>query len=150
MEEKPKVKRRIVVDAQLQYGLVRWSLTVFYAACLVFYLMINFVFVNFKFILQNNSIEATENVKQGMAELQNQANGFLGILLVAFTIIVVIGGLHLSKKIAGPIQSIKMNLDNLIQGREVINVKFRRSDYFFELQDKFNQYLEHMRAKHKR
>ena len=51
-------------------------------------------------------------------------------------------GIWLSNKVAGPIYRMTMDLNKLDPNKEQKNIHFRDGDFFFELKDALNSYLE--------
>lgn len=68
---------------------------------------------------------------------------FLIFLLcsVLAVIIVAVLGLILSHKIAGPIHRLKSHMGSLTQGKSLPPLSFRKDDYFMELPQIMNEYI---------
>ena len=68
----------------------------------------------------------------------------LGALALVVAVILVMGGLVISHKIAGPLYRMKSDLTTMANQSppELKRIKFRKGDYFPELADAFNSFVE--------
>jgi methyl-accepting chemotaxis protein len=66
---------------------------------------------------------------------------FLGVAIVV-NLVVILGGLWLSNRIAGPIYRVETSLKELAEGRSIQPISFRKSDFFPDLVMLINQFAE--------
>jgi methyl-accepting chemotaxis protein len=142
-----KVKRKIIVDSQLQYSLIKWFMFVFIAASFIFYLLVNFIFVKMGMMLREHDGDVYLQLTNKLQHIQSISSGLFGVTFLLFLFFVFFGGLHLSRKIAGPIQSVKNTIDRILDGQEVNSIQFRKNDYFSDLQDKLNELITFIKKK---
>ena len=71
---------------------------------------------------------------------------FLGTSLVV-TLILVVGGLILSNKVAGPIYRLNKHMNQISDGEIDRPVNFRKGDFFPELAVAFNRVLAKLKSK---
>lgn len=65
------------------------------------------------------------------------------LILAAITIIILsIFGIFFSHRVAGPIYKMTKELKRMSDDGEAMPVSFRKNDFFHELQDAFNAFLE--------
>jgi hypothetical protein len=65
---------------------------------------------------------------------------FLGCSVLAMVLVAILG-LTLSHKIAGPIHRMKRHMTELTQGKTLPQLSFRKNDYFLELPEILNKYI---------
>lgn len=142
-----KVKRKVVVDPQLQFALIQSFLFVFIFSSSIFFATMMLTFAKIQHLFAEHKIEITPGLADGLSSLQTTTNVVFGVTSVVSIFVVIYGGLFLSRKIAGPIVSVKNHIDRLLAGEVVENIQFRKGDYFAEFQEKFNQLLAYGRRK---
>jgi len=57
-------------------------------------------------------------------------------------VFLVIAGIYLTHRIAGPVNRVEMDIDRVLDGERKVRVRFRRNDAFRELAEKVNQLIE--------
>lgn len=62
-------------------------------------------------------------------------------------ILLVVGGIALSFRIAGPVYHMKKHMADLIAGDTRSSMQFRKNDFFHDLADQYNKLLEHLRSR---
>jgi hypothetical protein len=147
--KRKKYTRKIIVDASLQFSLIRWFMVVFLSAAVVFFMILNYVFLQINLYLRDQDANLFHQLEDRLQDLQTHASEIFGVLIFAFIIFVFFGGLHLSRKIAGPIQSVKNAMSRITEGQEVTHIQFRKNDYFIDLQHKFNDLIKFINSKSK-
>jgi hypothetical protein len=76
-----------------------------------------------------------------LREQQDLLNMASFIAFGTLIVIVMIAGILISHRIAGPIYKIKLMLDNDIAGKE-LNIKLRQNDFFLDLAEKINTFAK--------
>ena len=74
----------------------------------------------------------------------HQKNQFTNIFLTTSllsSLILIIFGILLSHKIAGPVYRMTEDLKTMIKDKKIKEVHFRRGDFFIELTETFNKFL---------
>lgn len=67
--------------------------------------------------------------------------GFLQLLFLSITFILSI---FLSHRIAGPLYRLRKSLEEVARGNFDQRITFRKADHFMELQDAFNDMIQHL------
>ena len=57
-------------------------------------------------------------------------------------VFLVIAGIYLTHRIAGPVNRVEMDIDRVLDGEKKVRVRFRRNDAFPGLAEKVNQLIE--------
>lgn len=82
--------------------------------------------------------DMTEKIKSN----RDQLLLFLGIMQMAILGIVFVITIFISHKIAGPMYKLKTYLTNIKNGGEISPLYFRKGDYFADLADDVNDYVQ--------
>ena len=85
--------------------------------------------------------------------ITHQKDKFTNIFLVTSllsSVVLIIFGILLSHKIAGPVYRITEDLKEMIKNKKTKEVHFRKGDFFIELTETFNNFLDsHQKDKNK-
>ncbi len=109
-------QRQLIINKEVQWAIISYSITLSIA-----------VLSGYHVIQSLNEIDAEHT--NGVA---------YGLIFVFFTAIIFYG-LYLTNRIAGPIYRLKIHMENMIAGKEVEDVVFRKNDYFKDLAETFNK-----------
>ena len=82
-----------------------------------------------------------DNVEELKAN-RDQLLLFLVIMEIAITGIIFVISIFISHKIAGPLYKLKTYLNNIKDGGEITPIYFRKGDYFMELADDVNDFMQ--------
>lgn len=74
---------------------------------------------------------------------------FLGVGL-ANVLVLVLGGIVLSHRVAGPLYRLNVHMKEIAEGKTQGKVKFRNKDFFLELADSFNEQLAYLQKEQKK
>ena len=77
--------------------------------------------------------------------ITHQKDKFTNIFLVTSllsSLVLIIFGILLSHKIAGPVYRMTEDLKEMIKNKETKEVHFRKGDFFIELTETFNNFLD--------
>jgi nitrogen fixation/metabolism regulation signal transduction histidine kinase len=72
------------------------------------------------------------------------------IFIIAAIIVLIttsLGALFLSHKVAGPLHRLKIHLSQIVIENKLRPVKFRKGDFFIELEEFFNIFIESLKNK---
>ncbi len=134
-------KRKILlINPRFQLSMIGWFLGLSIILILVFYTTNWFFFYNFK---QKASLAGLppEHVLYQFLDLQKiHMNKIFAIASAVTLMILFLGGLWISHRIAGPLDRLTKHLNKSSQD-DVGPVDFRNGDYFIEVKDAFNAYL---------
>lgn len=123
----PFYERTLLVNSSVQFGLMNYSL-----------------FVAFSVTLMNFLIQTI------MSGQLNEVLGFeyefsttvLFILFATVLMVIFSYGFHLTNKIVGPIYRLKNHMLLIREGKKVAPLEFRKTDYFQEIVQPYNDLLK--------
>ncbi|MBL7557539.1 MAG: hypothetical protein JNM24_17045 [Bdellovibrionaceae bacterium] len=75
-------------------------------------------------------------------ENPDSPSSLIYIFVFIFFTAIICYGLYFTNRIAGPLYRLKVQMENLIAGKDVGELEFRKNDYFKELADLFNQIVK--------
>ena len=134
MSRTGKQARRLkVVDGRFQYRLIALSLSVILLGLLLF-----------------AGLAALYYVIAGAAGKALDPRILLVILPplllndLAIMVVVIVVGIRMSHRIAGPVYRIAEDIDRVLSGEQGVRVSLRRKDALEDLADKVNQLFEHI------
>jgi hypothetical protein len=141
-------RRKIfVINPKLQYRFLTISLALSFISIAIFYIATLFLFWRFEQTGYSVGLPAGHIFFRFITDQRNTMNL---ILLVAFPLITMITCyivIKLSHQVAGPIYQMTKHLKKLNESNELSAVKFRENDYFLELQDEFNKFIQSVNKK---
>lgn len=85
----------------------------------------------------------TEKIKA----VENQVLMLLGVLQLLFLGITFMLSIFLSHRIAGPLHKLRRSMEEVSRGNLDLRITFRKNDHFTELQDTFNDMIQHLSIK---
>jgi hypothetical protein len=117
------------------FGLALFTLMLFYVA--LYYFFTKFHAMGVEVQLPNNHI-----FFQFIQKQKTEMNLIFGVVALVQLLGIVLGGLILSHKIAGPIHHLCTYLDGLLKGGKGSQLHFRDGDFFKEVPEKLNSVLK--------
>ena len=79
-----------------------------------------------------------------MKQVENSVLVLLGILQLLFLAITFLLSIFLSHRIAGPLYKLRRGIEDVSKGNFDQRMTFRKNDHFIELQDAFNEMIQHL------
>jgi len=100
----------------------------------------------FEYFLNLASNPATAEVLsvEKIRMIQNQVLLLLGVLQILFLLITFMLSIFLSHRIAGPLYKLRNSMEDVAKGNFDSRMQFRKNDHFMELQDTFNDMIQHL------
>lgn len=95
--------------------------------------------------LQNLDLDQTHPISTALERFYFMIGLSFGLGTLAFSCIFFVAGLIISHKIAGPLFNLKRHLKEIRESGEYKEVKFRKKDYFHDLQDEINEFISHIK-----
>lgn len=146
MSKKVNLRKVILIDPQFQMHFIITNIVI----ALLVAVSIFGSSIYFSFKMKKMGIEAGLASDSIFFKLIDQQSLYLGqivtIVLILVTILIVVYGLLMSHKIAGPVHNIKSNLRDRIQKNQHSPFKLRKGDFFQDLALLLNQYDDHLKA----
>ena len=135
------LRKVILINKAFQYSILGWFSLLSVLLITIFYTSLWYFFNN----LKNEAISVglpTDHIFFTFISEQksNMDNVFILTSLLAMFLI-LIGGLIISHKVAGPLYRLTNHLKKHNRNN-IVPVKFRKGDYFPEIEEAFNQFLE--------
>lgn len=135
-------KRKIIlINKPFQLSIIGWFALLSLVLIAVFYLSTWYFFYNFSREAMAAGLPPGHVFFKFLGEQQSFMNRIFILSSVGFFIILIAGGLIISHKIAGPLYRLTQHL-NANSKNSVSNVKFRKGDYFLEIQEAFNEFIK--------
>jgi len=141
------VRRRLCVDP-IQPELIRSFLMVFVPATAVFWGITWGVLLEVEGLGQAMSMPLDHPYLERIGQLRAAASAATLVTLAAVIALVVYGGLLRTRRIVGPILAIKKQLERASRGESDTHIRLRRGDYFSDLGQCLNQWLDGRRPEH--
>lgn len=109
-------ERQLVINKDVQWAIISYSIILSIAVLSGYHVINTF------------NLENPEN-----------SSSLIYVFVFLFFTAVICYGLYLTNRIAGPLYRLKVHMENLVAGKDVGELEFRKNDYFKELADLFNQ-----------
>lgn len=114
-----------------------------FALSMVYPIIIYNLFEYFLKIAQNPTPTAALTVDK-VKMIENQVLFLLGVLQLLFLAITFMLSVFLSHRIAGPLFKLRKSMEEIARGNFDLRITFRKNDHFMELQDTFNEMVQHL------
>lgn len=121
-------------------------------------IMVNFFFLGCAMVFVNvlglyflvgriiHHVENMTDVSPEIYEVMIKSFGDLAlgsfVISIAVIILFCVYSLYYSNRIAGPIYQLNKSLGRILAGEENVEIKFRKDDYFQELSEKMNLFIQ--------
>jgi len=134
-------RKDFLINKKFQLSIVSWFsvLTIFVIG--IFYFNIWYFFYNFKREASAAGLPTNHVFFQFINEQQYFMNKVFIITASIAFIILLLGGLYLSHKVAGPLARLTQFLRSHSKS-DAPKLTFRKDDYFIEIEDAFNQFMD--------
>lgn len=76
--------------------------------------------------------------------IESQVLMLLGVLQLLFLAITFMLSIFLSHRIAGPLYKLRKSMEEVARGNFDLRITFRKNDHFMEMQDTFNDMIQHL------
>ncbi len=135
------LRKVLLINKPFQYSVISWFFFFSLILIAIFYSSIWYFFNQLTADAVSVGLPPDHVFFRFAAEQKSIMNKiFLFSCLFSF-VIISFGGLYISNKVAGPIYRFTKHLtNNSIQ--KIQPLKFRKGDYFIELQDAFNEFIK--------
>lgn len=134
-------RKSFLINPPFQLSIVGWFLALAVVLILVFYLANWYFFYNFSEQARSMGIEDGHVFFLFLKEQQLFMNKIFIFAGIVATLILSIGGIYLSHKVAGPLYRLTKHLEQNSL-KDAKSVTFRKGDYFMEVKDAFNEFIK--------
>ena len=114
-----------------------------FALSMVYPIIIYNLFEYF-FKLSQNPTPTLSLTADKIRSIENQVLFLLGILQLLFLAITFMLSIFLSHRIAGPLYKLRRSMEEIARGNFDLRITFRKNDHFMELQETFNEMVQHL------
>ena len=134
-------RKSFLINRTFQLSIISW----FSLLCLLLIGIFYIANISFFHFLSNQALEAGITSDHIYFSLLNEQEVLMNKIFVyssLFSIIVIqLGGLFLSHKVAGPLYRLNQHLRSHNR-QNVTPLKFRKGDYFREIEESFNEFIK--------
>lgn len=134
-------RRQYLINPKFQWTIVGFFITVALIACTSFYVMIHFYLRDLARVAAKTSLPNDSEFFVLVFSQASVLNSYYVITAMAVFIFIGVGGILLSHKVAGPIYRLQTHMKSNHKDN-CPSVKFRKGDFFIELQDCFNDFVD--------
>lgn len=145
-----KIKQYVIIP-EFQVSIVKYFAFLFLLVGLVNISSVFFFFYTFKNHGLAVGLSANHTFYRFIQTQEQLLYTFMGIALAVCLLILIIGGFMLSHKVAGPLYRLREHMKNFNKAEsDLTRVKFRKGDYFEDIQDEFNKLVIKLESKQKK
>lgn len=134
-------RKDYLINPKFQLRFSGYFISFFLITIMIFIGTINFFFWKFKQIGIEVNLPPNHVFFTFINEQQVYLNLILSIVGLVVLVVMSIGGILLSHKIAGPLYRFCQDLKKL-EKNNLKEIKFRKGDFFLEVSEEFNKFLE--------
>ncbi len=135
-------KKSLLLNPKFQLKLLGYFLALSLSTIAIFYAAVTVFFWKFHSSGIELGLPADHVFFRFLTEQKNLMNVIFLVTSILSTTALAIGGLVLSHKIAGPVHRLCQYFENLKSGTKLYPLKFREGDFFPEVPEYINQYLD--------
>lgn len=140
--ENQKKRKILLINPRFQITFMAYMLVMAALTIGVFFVANSYFFWHFKQIGKELSLPADHVFFQFLFEQEHTMNLVFLITSAVSSVFLILGGLVLSHRVAGPIYRITRHMKDYAEGKHPGPARFRDGDFFLELADAFNEHIE--------
>lgn len=110
-------------------------------------LILGFAFYNLIFYLLAKQLAFPEAVSANLIPVIDQVNQLLILILPLVFLIILIAGVFMSHRFAGPIERLESGLDRILSGDHLHKLRLRKKDDLAGVADRINRLVEVFKKK---
>jgi len=141
-----RARRRLLVDPKIQYELIAWALLVFVVAAAAFGGMMWFVLRDVGSLGDSLGLPPEHLYFTRLAELNRSAALAFAVTFLGLSAAAIYGGLIRSRRIVGPIQALRRQLDAAAEGNPA-PISLRAEDHFADLPGRVNRLVDALKIR---
>lgn len=138
-------RKKFIINPKLQFSFLGLSLLMSLVSIAIFYFATFYLFWRFEQTGISVGIPKGHIFYRFIADQRNVMNIIFLIMAPVVISIVCYFGINFSHRVSGPIYRMTKHLEHLNQTNELKEVKFRNKDFFIELQDEFNKFINNQK-----
>ncbi len=139
-----KNKRKIyLINPRFQMQFMGWMGGIAFSVVGVFSIAHLIFFKNLRMIAKEGGLAANHVFFKFIQDREAELNNITLYTAIVVLLVVIIAGLLLSHKIAGPLYRFHQHLKKSTEEKKLSTVAFRKGDYFNEIADEYNNHINH-------
>ncbi len=144
MEQKNRKTRSVLINPRFQWTLIGYAAFIATLILLAVYGLFSFGFHEFVHIGNQAGLPVDHVYFQFIKMQEATFLRVIAAIAVLIGIILTVGGLIISHKIAGPIYRMQKELNSMSSQKPVVprEIHFRKGDFFPELSEAFNTFVQ--------
>lgn len=140
-------RRVFLINPKMQLAFLAYSIGIAFVVSTVFYAATAYFFWKFRRMGQSLGLPSDHSLFQLLGDQQNAMNWIFIVVCAVSTVVLCVGGLWLSLRLAGPLYRLRRHMQDVAEGKTTDDVKFRQKDYFPELAEAFNRVMARVRGR---
>lgn len=143
MESQNRKKSSLLINPRFQWTLIGYAAMVATLILITVYSLISFGFHEFVEIGKQAGLPMDHVYFQFIQMQEVTFNRVIFVISTVVGVVLIVGGLAISHKIAGPIYRMQKELNRMRESTppQLNEITFRKGDYFPELADTFNAFV---------
>ena len=138
-----KSRRKVYfINPKFQLSFMLFSALTSLLGISIFFVSIKYFFWTFENMGAKFGIPENHIFFKFISDQNHNMNVIFFIASVMVLLISIVGSLLLSHRVAGPIYRMTAHLKDISSKKELKEVKFRKGDFFMELQEAFNNFVK--------
>ncbi len=137
-------RKNILINPNFQIRFTGWMVGIALTEVLVFYSSYLYFFKFYIDLGKKSGLNPNHIFFKFLSDQYRNMNYFFISTAIFSVVLLVVVGLVLSHRIAGPIYRMCKHLNQPIKKEDIGNFKFRPGDYFLELASSYNNHLKNL------
>lgn len=134
-------RRRYLIQPKFQLTLIAFNAILAALTIIIFYAQNIAAFTELSGA-DIEELQANEYIQEVIQEEETKLRRIFSLTSLVVLFLMVVGGLILSNRVAGPIYRMQTHMKDLLDGKDVGPIKFRDKDFFLELAEQYNEVLK--------
>ena len=135
-------RRTYVINKKFQFSVLGWVTAISVFVTLANYLGLSFFFNKMRALAVGAQLNSNHVYFKFLSEQEAIMWKIFMYIAVASAIMIIVGGIFLSHQIAGPLYRLTQHLKSHKKNENVPALKFRKGDYFPEIEEAFNEFIK--------
>lgn len=140
-------RRKFLINERFQLHFVGFSGVLALAACLAFYMAIEYFFMKYHGFAIDVGMRPSDPFFRVLGNMETMMTTIFAIISVCVILVSIIGGILFSHRIAGPMYRMREHFKLIASNQTLEDVQFRKGDYFSDVAEAYNSQLSFLRRK---
>ena len=143
-----KNRKIYLINPRFQYSFIIFSSTVGFLTLCILYFAILYFFWSFEHRGIKLGIPSDHIFFRFIDEERNTMNLVFVVAAIIGLVVTSVGALILSHKVAGPLGRLEEHMEKITSKELLSPVKFRTGDFFIEIEEAFNKFINNVGNEH--